>query len=373
MQSSHAGTQPRSRSERTALGVLMGLAFLVVVWMAAPLLVGLVLGTVMGFTAQPLHERLEHRWSRRRRLASAVTTLLGGLVMAGGGAFAGWIVAREIVAAAEWVQRLIGPEGPTVLGPRAVRLLEVLGIHRDVVVARLRAELGELANLVAHATGIIVQTSFGVVLTLVVALWTMYYVLIDWPRIGWHLERLLPIAPRDTRSLVDGFREVSRTAFVGTIASAIVQGVLAGVGFAMFGVPQPVTWGALLAVTSFIPVIGVLLVWVPAAVWLAFSGHVVRGLLLTGWSLLVVGALNDYFIRPRLVGRTPGAHPLLTFVALLGGISVFGIAGVIVGPVIMSLFLASARIYERERGEEAGETEEPAGFTTSGRATWPPR
>jgi predicted PurR-regulated permease PerM len=351
----------------------MGLAFLAVAWMAAPLLVGLVLGTVMGFTAQPLYERFERRWSRRRRLASAVTTLLGGLVMAGGGALASWIVAREIVAAVAWVERLIGPEGPTLLGPRAVRLLELLGIHREVIVARLRTELGQLANLAAQATGIVVQASFGVVLTLVVALWTMYYVLIDWPRIGWHLERLLPIAPRDTRSLVDAFREVSRSAFVGTIASAIVQGALAGVGFAIFGVPQPVTWGALLAVTSFIPVIGVLLVWVPAAVWLAVSGHVVRGLLLTAWSLLVVGALNDYFIRPRLVGRTAGVHPLLTFVALLGGISVFGIAGVIVGPVIMSLFVASARIYERERDEEEGEREEQIGFTSGGRATWPPR
>src|ERR1700684_488141 len=98
MQPIHAQPQPQRRSQRVALAVLMGLAFVVVAWMAAPLLVGLALGTVMGFTAQPLQSRLALRF-RRRRLASAVTTLLGGLLMAGGGALTIWIVAREIVAA----------------------------------------------------------------------------------------------------------------------------------------------------------------------------------------------------------------------------------------------------------------------------------
>jgi predicted PurR-regulated permease PerM len=358
MQPSQAGTDPQRRSQRIALGVLMGLAFLVVAWMAAPLLVGLALGTVMGFTAQPLSDRLGRRMKKRRRLGAAVTTLLGGLMMAGGGGFAVFIVAREIVAVVELVQRMLGPEGPSLLGPRTLRLLHALGIERDVLEARLREELGRIANLAAQAAGFLVQTSLGAVLTLIVALWTMYYVLLDWPRIERHLEHLLPLDPRHTRALVEEFRDVGRSAFVGSVASAAVQGVLAFIGFAITGVPQPVTWGALLAVTSFIPVVGVPMVWVPAVVWLLVGGHIVRGIVLTAWSLLVVGALNDYFIRPRLVGRSGGggAHPLLMLVALLGGISVFGVAGVIVGPVVMALFVASARIYEREREREENGT-----------------
>ena len=107
--------------------------------------------------------------------------------------------------------------------------------------------------------------------------------------------------------------------------------------------------GAILAILSFIPVVGVLLVWVPAALWLLTSGHVVRALMLTAFCLIFVMALHDYVIRPRLVGRGDGANPLITLVSVLGGISVFGVAGVIVGPVVMSLFVATARIYERER------------------------
>ena len=258
-----AEPHPQRRSQRVALAVLMGLAFIVVAWMAAPLLVGLALGAVMGFTAQPLCGRLVPRMKHRRRLASAVTTLLGGLLMAGGGAFAIWIIAREIVAAIALIQTMMGPRGPTILGPRMLRALEAVGIQREVVLARLQEELGHLANLAAEGAGILVQASFGVILTLIVALWTMYYVLIDWQRIAYHLEHVLPLDPEHTRALVTEFREVGRTAFLGTLASAIIQGILAGIGFEAFGVPQGITWAAVLAVASFIPVVGVPLVWVP--------------------------------------------------------------------------------------------------------------
>jgi predicted PurR-regulated permease PerM len=356
-------------SQRIALGVLMGLAFLVVAWMASPLLVGLALGTVMGFTAQPLDGRLMRRFGDRPRLASAVTTLLGGLVMAGGGVLVVWIVASEVAAAVRLIQHLLGPEGPTILGPRATHLLAMFGVSPAALEARLQGQLGRVANLAAEAAGFLVQASAGLVLTLVVALWTMNAVLRDWPRIARHLEHLLPLNPRHTRALVAEFRDVGRRAFVGSVTTAVVQGVLAGVGFAFFGVPQAVTWGALLALLSFVPVIGVPLVWVPAAVWLLTTGHVARAILLTVWCLVLVMAMNDYVIRPRVVGRRGdgGAHPLLMLVGLLGGISVFGIAGVIVGPVIVSLFVATARIYERERESE----DEVPRLTSGGRAVPP--
>jgi predicted PurR-regulated permease PerM len=349
------------RRQRVALGVLMGLTFLVVAWMAAPLLVGLALGTVMGFTAQPFSAALSQRLGTRRKLASAVTTLLGGLLVVGGGTAAAWVVARELVAAVAIAQQRIAA-GP-LNGPWATRVLTALDLDRDVVMARLRDEIGRAANLAATAAGVVVQASAGALLTVVIAMWTMYYVLLDWPRIGRHLERLLPLDPAHTRALVDEFRDVGRRAFVGTVASAIIQGLMAGLGFAIFGVPHPATGGALLALTSFIPVIGTLLVWVPAAVWLLASGHLARALLLTAYCLVAVMAANDYVIRPRLVGSSDDAHPLLTLVSLIGGISVFGVAGVIVGPVTLSLFLASARIYERERehdlaGLTSGEIEE---------------
>jgi|GEM_PF-241945 predicted PurR-regulated permease PerM len=341
----------RRRNQRLALAVLLGLTFVMVAWMAAPLLVGLALGTVMGFTAEPLHTRLTARLNGRRGLASTLTTLVGGLLIAGGGVGIAWIVVNELEAAVPAIQgRLKGDDG-ALFGAWGKRALTTLHVSPEGLAARLHDELGRLDRFAGQAAGVVVQASAGVVLTVVISLWTMYYVLQDWPRISGHLERLLPLDPRHTRALVAEFRDVGRNAFVGTIASAAIQGVVAGAGFAAAGVPQPIVWGTVLAVTSFIPVIGVPLVWIPAAFTLLASGHVMRALALVAWCLVVVMAANDYYVKPRLVGRGGSSHPLLMLVGLIGGISVFGIAGVIVGPIIMALFVATARILEREREE----------------------
>jgi len=322
------------------------MTFLAVLWMASRLLVGLALGTVMAFTAEPLHVALSKRLRTKNSLAAALTTLLGGLLMIGGGVGAMVVVARELVSALVLVEREIATG--TLPSSVPAHMLASLGARRETVIARVQEALGRLTNVVAHTAGLVVQTSAGALLTLVVALWTMYYVLVQGRTIARHLERLLPLDPRHTRALIDEFRNVGRGAFVGTLAGAVIQGTMAGMGFAIFGIPQPITWGVILAVSSFIPVIGGSIVWVPAALWLLSTGHAARAFLLTAWSLLFVMALNDYLIKPRLVGRGQATSPFLMFVALLGGISVFGVVGVIIGPIIVSLFVASAHIYERE-------------------------
>ena len=259
------------RAQRVALGVLMGLTFLVVAWMAAPLLVGLALGTVMGFTAQPLYAGLSKRLGKRRKLASAVTTLLGGLMVVGGGAAAGWVVVRELVAAVAIAQQRLAAR--PLDGPRATRVLTALGLDREVVFAKLRDEIGRAANLAATAAGVVVQASAGALLTVVIAMWTMYYVLLDWPRIGRHLERLLPLDPRHTRALVDEFRDVGRRAFVGTVASAIIQGSPGRRGVHDLRRPAP---GHRRARSSRSPRSsrwsGRCSCWVPAAIWLLVVG-----------------------------------------------------------------------------------------------------
>jgi predicted PurR-regulated permease PerM len=285
---------------------------------------------------------------QRRTLAAALTTFLGGLVMVAGGAGIVWIAVREVIAAVGLLQHELAAGGLGPLGAKVAHLAAKAGLPQDLVAGRLRDGLGRVGNLVAQGAGIVLEASASAVLTVIIALWTMFYIVRDWPSMARHLERLLPLDPRHTRALVAEFRRVGRQSFIGNMGTAIFQGGMAGLGFFIFGVPQPVTWAVLLAVMSFIPVVGTALVWVPAAAWLLTQGEAVRAILLATWCVLFVLAFSDYVVRPRLVGRE-GAHPLLTLIALIGGIAVFGIAGIFLGPVMVSLFLASAHIYELER------------------------
>jgi predicted PurR-regulated permease PerM len=147
------------------------------------------------------------------------------------------------------------------------------------------------------------------------------------------------------------FKDVSRSALVGTVATALIQGALAAAGYALAGVSTPVTWGLVTAISSLLPVVGTFLVWVPVAAYELLHGRIGAGLFVLAWGFFVVSLATDYIIRPRLMGRKGRGHPLLMLVSIIGGIGVMGPAGLIAAPIVMSLFLAVLRIYEAEAAE----------------------
>lgn len=337
------------RGRRLSLAFVLLLSFLTVAWIASPLWIGIVLGTVGAFTAQPLYRRISRRIGKRRVIAATVVTAFAGLLMAFTAFLTVYILMPEITTFAGIVQkRLTSDALPDLIGARAAHFVERFGISGSEAVARIRSQLLAASEYAGTAAGTILQATTTALLTLVIALMTMYYVLLEWTKIAIRLEAVLPLDPRHTRALMLEFRDVGRTSFIGAIATAIVQGVLGGIGYALGGVPHPVTFGLLTALASFIPVVGTALVWGALPIYLAVSGHMAAGIFVLLWGFLVVMGISDYVIRPRLVGGRGHVHPLLMLFALLGGIETIGLAGIIVAPILMSLFLAVLRIYERE-------------------------
>ena len=332
-----------------ALGVLLFISFLSVLRVAAPLWVGMAFGTFMAFTAQTTYRWLATKLGNRKSLAAALTTVVMGITWTVFGALTVYVLTRELftligVLQAKFAQGSLAD----VIGQRGVVLLEKLGINRATLTEKIQSELSAVSNSIATAAGVILSTTSNAVLGMIVGLMTMYYVLVEWPRLPVRLERVLPLDPRHTRALVIEFRDVGRSALIGTIATALVQGLFGGIGYWICGIPHPITWGLLTALVSLIPAVGTALIWVPVGLYLLFTGHTAYGVLQLVWGALVVVSVCDYVIRPRLVGSKGKGHPLLMLVGLLGGIEVFGLAGLIVGPIIMSLFVAILRIYERE-------------------------
>ncbi len=341
-------------SRLVALGVVLALTFLAVMRIAAPLWVGIVLGTFMAFTAQPTYRRIAARLGNRRELAAVVTTVVMGLVGATVCVAVIWILSREVVALVGIIQDRFRQGGLTsIFGERAVAWMDKIGVNRSTLSEHIQQELSNASASIANAAGFVLTATSEAVLGGVIGLMTMYYVLIEWPRLPVRLERILPLDPRHTRALVIEFRDVGRSALIGTIATAAVQGVLGGVGYAICGIPHSITWGLLTALVSLIPAIGTALIWIPMGLYLIFTGHTGAGIAELVWGGVMVVGVSDYVIRPRLVGGKGEGHPLLMLIGLLGGIEVFSLPGLIIGPVVMSLFVAVLRIYEREVQWEA--------------------
>ena len=342
------------RGRKFALSVVVLITFLTVAWIASPIWVGLALGTAMAFTAQQSYRSLTRKLGNRRALAAALVTLIGGILAGVAGAIAIYTVTQELITLVGILQKKMDANSLAgLIGDRGARMVDHLGLDRADLMERIRHELTKATAYFTGAVAVILQATGSAVLGLIIALMTMYYVLLEWPTISIRLERVLPLDPRHTRALMLEFRDVGRSSFTGTVATAIVQGVLAGVGYMIAGVPNFVTLGMLTAVASFLPLAGTGLIWGPVTIYLFMSGAILPGVFLLAWGLLVVMALADYVIRPRLVGGKDHGPPLLMLIALIGGVELFGLVGLLVAPILMSLFLAALRIYEREVDAEA--------------------
>ncbi len=337
---------------RTALGVLLVLSFLAVARLAEPVWVGIVFGALMAFTTQPLYRKVCMRIGQRRRTAAFIVTLATGGICVFGGASALYVLTRELLGVMGALQEKLQTGSLRgVIGDQGLHWAQRLGFHEADLLQRIQTELGRATTYLAQAAGLLVETTKTAVVGLVIGCITMYYVLVEWPSIPVRLERVLPLDPRHTRALVLEFRDVGRSALIGTMTTAFIQGVLGAAGYAIGGLPHAILWGLLTAVASFLPVVGTAVIWAPVGLHYLANGHYELAAFELAWGLFLVVGIGEYVVRPWLVGQRGKGQPLLMLVAALGGIQVFGLAGIVVGPVLMSLFLAILRIYERETDE----------------------
>jgi len=143
------------------------------------------------------------------------------------------------------------------------------------------------------------------------------------------------------------FAEVSRATIKGTVLIGLVQGFLGGLVFAALGITGAAFWGVVMVILSVLPLVGASIVWIPVTIFLLASGAWVKALILTLFGVLVIG-LIDNLLRPLLVGRDTKMPDYIILLSTLGGLSVFGISGFVIGPIIASLFLSVWVMFQEE-------------------------
>lgn len=207
------------------------------------------------------------------------------------------------------------------------------------------------SRLMYQSIASISKSAFRIGMLFFVYLFTMYYLFKDGPSFMNTVRELIPLKEEHTDLLVSKFTFTTMATIKGTLLIGTIQGVLAGLMFWILGVGAPVLWGVVMTILSIIPILGSGLVWGPAAVVKIVTGHVPSGIIMLVFGMLVIGTI-DNLLRPRLVAREAMMHPLLVFLGIIGGISLFGISGFLIGPVISALFISIWDIYRDEFKEE---------------------
>lgn len=172
----------------------------------------------------------------------------------------------------------------------------------------------------------------------------IFFLLIDQPKLIRFLIKISPLPDDEDKLLLDRFEEIANAILKGNGICGIIQGILGGAMFSIMGLNSPILWGGVMAVLAFLPIFGIGLVMIPAALILAFNGQVGAGIFLFVFYLLLSLSM-EYAIKPKMVGDQVKMHTLLVFLSLIGGLSVFGILGIIYGPLIITAFLTLSDIY----------------------------
>lgn len=309
-----------------------------------PFVPALAWALAIAVVAHPLHE-----WLRRRLKSNSV-----------GAALAVVVVTITIVTPAVFVVHRVTKDGVAIA--QKVKGAVEEGRWREIAernrllsnaVEWAERETKDGGQIQRAAEGVlggaksVVSGSFYVITGLLITLFLLFYFFRDKDRILIALQRALPLSPRESERVFLNIRDTIYAIVNGTLVLALLQGLLGGLMFWVLGLPSPLLWGTIMALLAVLPVLGAAMVWVPAALYLLlFEGSWEKALILTAWGAIVVSLIDNIFY-PVFVKDKLRMHTVPVFISVIGGLAVFGAAGVVLGPVVLALAVGLADIWKQ--------------------------
>lgn len=308
---------------------------------AQPFLDVMLWAAVLATVFQPAHRRLLARlrhpgWTATVSTLLVIVTILGPVTLI---TLAVIDELRDVAATLETSPvRLLDFDSP-VIGPWLRWIDQYVDVDRLKNPAFIRQQLEGWTGRLANSTIFVVGGALSVIVQTMLVVFTMFYLFRDGDAIGRAVYDMLPLERSQTRDVIARTGEVVGATVYGVIVIALIQGSLGAFIFWALGLPSPLLWGVVMFLLSMIPMAGAFLVWAPATVFLAVTGAWTRAAILLAWGVLVVSTI-DNLLSPRLVGKRTRLHELLVFFSVLGGLDVFGVLGVVLGPVVVAVTLA---------------------------------
>ncbi|HVO58405.1 MAG TPA: AI-2E family transporter [Dongiaceae bacterium] len=327
--------------------ILLGFLFYEI---AAPFLVPLAWSAVLAIFFYPLHQRVLKRLSPNQ--AAVLSTLAVTVLLIVPSLVVLFYTTKQAIDAGAKAQAVL--QTPDQGVPE--RVLE--WIQRQLPDSMRDADLSDpvrrgvetLAGYLAGKLGGLVKNLFAFFLDLFVLLFALFFMFRDGEAITRSVRHLLPFDPAIQEAMIHESKELIFASVAVGLLVAAIQGALGGIAFAIAGVGTAIFWGVLMAFFSLVPVVGSALIWVPTALWLAFTGHVGKGLIVAVICGGVAG-IADNIVRPLLLRNRTHLNELLLFISVLGGIEVFGLLGLVAGPTIVAAAMGVFRVYMQHRDE----------------------
>ena len=325
----------------TALGIY--LCYL----MAVPFIPALAWALALAVLFAPLQRWLEAKL-KYRSAAALVASLAIGVIVVVPATFVGQQLVVQAAKGAEMFEKKINSgewQAALQREPRLVPLLKRIEEQID-----LPGTVKSLTTWLSTIAGSIVKGSVFQVVGFCLIFYLLFFFLRDRQAARETLRALLPLASAEVDRLFVRIDDTIHATIYGTLAVACVQGLLGGLMFWWLDLPAPLLWGTVMALLAIIPVFGAFIIWIPAALFLGLDGEWGKALILTMWGVVVVGTV-DNLLCPILVGNRLKQHTILAFISLVGGLILFGPAGLILGPVVLTITMVLLEIWSARSRE----------------------
>ncbi|MDP3799834.1 MAG: AI-2E family transporter [bacterium] len=319
---------------------VLGLNLAMLLPFVGAVVIALTLATIFG----PVYKRINNFLNNKESLASFVTVLLVLLIIVIPIAFLGTLVVKE-----SSIVYLIFKDGSgeTYVNNLNRIINSKLQLISPDVSFNVKLAFEKIMDFfVRNLTGVFSGIS-GAIFSLFLSLMALYYLLKDGGKFKKVITSLSPLNDEDDDEIFNKLSKTVSSVVKGSLLVALVQGVLSGLGFLFFGIPNPAIWGAIAIISALIPVVGTALVLLPAIVYLFSIGSAGAAFGLLLWGVVIVGGI-DNFLRPKLFERGINIHPFFILISVLGGLEFFGAIGFLLGPLLLSLLFSLLDIYKKE-------------------------
>ena len=309
--------------------------------MALPFVPALAWALALAVLLMPLHRRLESR-IKHANLAASISVVLIALIVVVPATFMGQRIVAEAVTGADTIRiRIESGDWRRALDayPRLASVVERIAQRID-----LPGTISTLAAWLTNATASFVRGSVVQVIEILLTFYLLFYFLRDRTAVLQSLRTLSPLSDGEMDRVLGRVSDTVYATVYGTLTVAAVQGALCGLMFWWLGLPAALLWGMVMGLLAVVPVLGTFIIWIPAAFVLGLSGSWGKALILALWCGVLVGGI-DNVIYPILVGNRLKLHTVPAFIAIVGGLIVFGPSGLILGPVTLTVTVSLLEIW----------------------------
>lgn len=318
----------------------------------APFSAAILWAAIIALALHPLYRRVLALLRGREGLAAGLMTLITLVIIIGPTISVLGLLVKQTVDLYQWAAEGVQSGAAIEFWNRwssaiSSRLLALPFVADLDLRGMLIKSLEKFSSNLASHVGALLRNTLLLVVHLFIMLFTLFFFFRNGERYYETGVDLIPFSKEQKKAIAKKLHDTFTAVINGVFLIALGQGIMTGIGFAVFSVPFPVFWGFLAALLALLPVGGAALVWVPGAAYLIISGNVLKGILLSVWGVALV-SLPDNFIKPLVIGKKAKLPVFFLFLGILGGLQVYGFLGILFGPLVVTLLTAFTQIYREE-------------------------